>query len=171
MMNARFNAIRWLTVVVMGVTLGLLYVSWRVSLIHPGVGEGRRSAAQQFSMAPVKLSEASVRKELIQVIESQLSAFRKNDYPKAYHYAAASVQEQMPLPAFERMVRTGFPVIARSSSAEFGVTVDNGEEALVNVGIISEAGKTIRYQYFLKHERAGWKINGVTRIRFEGTNV
>lgn len=160
-------------VVMLGCILGLLFVFWTVSLIASRDTDRRAhsSVSKRLAMAPVRLSEEAVRNELIEVIQSQLAAFRKNDYPKAYKYAAANIREQVPLPAFERMVRTGFPVMARSSSAEFGVILDNGSAALVNVSIVSKSGRLIRYQYSLRHELAGWRINGVMRMPFEGTFV
>ncbi len=167
-MNAGFNLIRWLMVIAMGFALGLLLVFVTVSFMRPRE-QGR--LVRETAIEPVSLSEEAVRNELIQVIQGQLIAFRKNDYPKAYYYAAAAIRDQVPLPAFERMVRTGFPIIARSSSAEFGVILDNGREAVVNVGIIGESGRAIHYRYFLRQERTGWKITGVVRVPFEGTFV
>jgi hypothetical protein len=166
-MNARSKLVRWLMVVAMGCALGLLVAFVAVSFIKPQ----REHAAREVPGPPVTLSDEAVRNELIQVIQGQLAAFRKNDYPRAYDFAATAIRNQVPLPAFERMVRTGFPVIARSSSAEFGVILDNGSDAVVNVGIVGEGGRVIHYRYFLRQELAGWKITGVVRVPFEGTFV
>jgi hypothetical protein len=172
-MNSRFNPVRWLMIVLLGCSLGLLFVFWRVSLIVPRDGNrpGRYRMSRPSPVPQGRLSDDAIRSELIEVIQSQLSAFRKNDYSKAYKYAASDLRAQVSLPAFERMVRDGFPLIARSSSAEFGVIVDNGAQALVNVSLVSESGKLIHYQYFLRRERAGWRITGVLRKPFEGTFV
>ena len=166
-MNARSKLLRWLKIVAMGFALGLLVVFVALLFVKPQ----RENAARETAGPPITLSDESVRNELIQVIEGQLAAFRKNDYPKAYNFAATTIRNQVPLPAFERMVRTGFPVIARSSSAEFGVIVDNGRDAVVNVGVVGEGGRVIHYRYFLHQELAGWRITGVVRVPFEGTFV
>ncbi|MDB6111840.1 MAG: hypothetical protein JWR69_3590 [Pedosphaera sp.] len=172
-MNSRFNPVRWLKIVMLGCILGLLFVFWRVSLIVPRDGN-ERSRARMSKLAPMpqgRLSDEAVRKELIEVIQSQLSAFRKHDYSKAYKYAASDIQSQVSLPAFERMVREGFPLLVRSSAVEFGVILDNGSQALVNVSLLSDSGRLIHYQYSLRRERAGWRITGVVRKPFEGTFV
>ena len=47
----------------------------------------------------------------------QLEALRRDDYTAAYTFAAEAIREMFDLSAFERMVRSGYPEIARSSSA------------------------------------------------------
>ncbi|MBI3853816.1 MAG: DUF4864 domain-containing protein [Verrucomicrobia bacterium] len=117
----------------------------------------------------LQISADSRRRELTQIIKSQLAAFRDDDYVTAYTFAAAGVKTQYPLAAFERMVKGGYPVIARFKSAEFGVVRDNGEEAVVNVEVEGESGNVVHYQYFLRKEDAGWKINGVIAVKPKGT--
>ena len=117
----------------------------------------------------LKISKESMRKELTQIIKSQLAAFRDEDYVTAYTFAAAGIKAQYPLAAFERMVKTGYPVIARFKSAEFGVVRDNGEEAVVNVEVEGESSSVAHYQYFLRKENAGWKISGVVEEKPTGT--
>lgn len=119
----------------------------------------------------LKISAESMRKELTQVIKSQLAAFRDDDYVTAYTFAAAGIKAQYPLAAFERMVKNGYPVIARFKSAEFGVVRDNGETAVVNVEVEGESGNVVHYQYFLRKEETGWKINGVIAVKPKGTVV
>ena len=172
-MNSQAGPLRWLMLVVLGCILGLT-LALVTALILRAQMENMDvpvPVVRQVRHAPVRLSDDPSRNELIQVIQGQLAAFRKDDYPKAYYFAASSIKDQVPLPAFERMVRAGYPVIARSSSAEFGVILDNSDQALVNVGIVSESGKVIHYRYFLQHERSGWKITGVVRVPFEGTFI
>jgi hypothetical protein len=164
-MNTQSTSIRWLTVVVLGCLLGLVFSFTGTLFYHPkppspdalSVSDGRRPSV------PAKLSEDGVRKELIGVIQSQLAAFRKDDYPKAYHYAASNIRDSLSLPVFERMVRRAYPVIAQSSGAQFGVIVDNGDEAVVDVLIEGGPGREAQYQYFLTRELTGWKISGVAR--------
>ena len=51
---------------------------------------------------------------------------------------------------FEMMVKTTYPVIAHSASAEYGLTLDSGEEAVVNVRIVSATdGQAVDYLYTL----------------------
>jgi len=55
--------------------------------------------------------------EAMDTVERQLEAFRRDDYAAAYTHASAEIQAFFDLPAFERMVRTGYPEIARSARA------------------------------------------------------
>jgi uncharacterized protein DUF4864 len=109
-----------------------------------------------------------MRKALTQIIKSQLTAFRDEDYVTAYTFASAGIKSQYPLAAFERMVKTGFAAIAQFKSAEFGEVLDNGQEAVVNVEIEGESSRVVHYQYFLRKENAGWKISGVIEVKPKG---
>jgi hypothetical protein len=169
-MNGKSAAIRWLGVVLLGALLGialsfagalLFRPHPRPQAIFPDEGDRKPSTA-------ARLSGESVRRDLIDVIQSQLAAFRKNDYPKAYHYAASGLRDEVSLPAFERMVRHSYPEIAGSSGAQFGMIVDNGDEAVVEVVIITDTGRPGEYEYLLTRELTGWRINGVIRTRPPG---
>ena len=116
-------------------------------------------------------SSDALKKELSAVIDAQLAAFRANDYPKAYTFAAAEIKGMFPVEDFEKMVRTNYAVIARSTSTEYGVAFDTGEEAVVNVRIQNAEKKSVEYQYLLKKEDAGWKISGVAEVKSEGLSV
>jgi hypothetical protein len=163
-MNGRLKLLRWIRVAALGCVLGLLFAFLGTSLrIFPGTGKE--------ATPPFGLSEAPVEKELTRLVELQLSAFRRNDYRRALNYADSSLKSQLSVRAFEKMVKAGYPTIAKSRSANFGVVLDNGEEALVNVGITSDTGRTFHYQYLLKREKDGWRISGVARVKLEGITI
>jgi hypothetical protein len=169
-MNPAFKPIRWLIIIPLGIVLGLVYVFVNLSLLtlpddNRSIYVGGRQSHR------FQISEDSRARELTQVIESQLSAFRNNDYSKAYTYAASALTSQMSLSAFERMVKTGYPLMMRSRSTAFGVIFDNGEQAVVNVGIMGGSGRIHHFKYFLERENAGWRIRGVTEVKFAGTTV
>ena len=116
------------------------------------------------------LEESSdvVKKELVAVIDAQLQAFREGDFPRAYTFAAPGVQGMFPPGDFEKMVRTGYPLIARSVSAEYGTALDSGEDAAIAVRVTGadEKGTTAEYLYTLSKEKNGaWKITGVSEIK------
>jgi hypothetical protein len=170
--NSKFNPAPWLLVMTLASITALLFIWWN----PPGgdsaaettiPGDGLYGPDQgALELAP---SEDSMKRELIRVVDSQLSAFRKNDYLKAYTYAAAGIRAHFSPTAFERMVKMGYPPIAQSLSADFGTTLDNGLQAVVNVGIIAGSGKALYYyQYHLQREKTGWKISGVAPIRLKG---
>ena len=116
-------------------------------------------------------STEAMKKELAKVIEAQLTAFRADDYAQAYTFAAAGVKEMFALAEFERMVKAGYPIIAHSASAEYGLTLDSGEEAVVNVRIVGAAdGQVVDYLYTLGKEDGAWKITGVSELRREDSS-
>ena len=116
-------------------------------------------------------SSDAVKKELSAVIDGQLAAFRADDYPKAYTFAASEIKGMFPPDEFEKMVRSQYAVIAKSTATEYGLAFDTGEEAVVNVRIENAEKKSVEYQYMLKKEESGWKISGVAEVKAEGLNV
>ncbi len=112
-------------------------------------------------------SSAIVKKELTEVIEAQLAAFRANDYVKAYTFAATEIKTLFPLNDFETMVKNGYPVIANSTVVEFGIALDTGEDAVVNVRVENAEKKSVSYQYLLRKEGGQWRIGGVTEVKKE----
>jgi len=164
-MNARNALVRWILVVTLGCSLGLLlvYVAvWMRPMPDMSNVDTILVTHQLRAREPVfQLSHEEIEKELIDVIEAQLAAFRKDDYPGAYKFAATAVKAQFPLPTFERMVRQGFPYIARSSGVQFGVILDNGQQAVVNVMVSGQTGRSRRYQYIMQRESGVWRVGAV----------
>jgi hypothetical protein len=164
-----FRFVRWIMVVTLGCSLGLLYVFTVVSTRQFVRSQDLTEIdiVGQPQELPFKLSEEHIGRELTSVIESQLAAFRKEDYPQAYTYAASFLRTHLPLPAFERMVRTQYPAIAHSTSVTFGPVLDNGDTAVVNVTVFGESEET-HFQYLLEHEPGGWKIFSVAKVKAAG---
>jgi hypothetical protein len=168
-MNPDPKLVRWLKVTLLGCALGLFlvtanFVLWSF-LLGPNHGGRERSGP------PLRLSAGPVQQELARVIDSQLSAFRRGDYAGAYAFADSALRAQVSPAVFEHMVKTGYPAIARSRSVSFGVSLDNGAEAVVTVGVMSQSGHLLQYHYLMHHEQNGWRISGVVRVHPEGTTV
>ncbi len=119
----------------------------------------------------LKPSEMKTKDALHAVISGQLAAFRAGDYAAAYVFADKEIKSQFPLERFEQMVKTGYPVIAKSVSANFGLTFDNGDEAVVNVRVASADQKVIAYQYMLRRAGEAWRITGVVLLKDQTTEV
>ena len=112
-----------------------------------------------------------VKQELTAVIDAQLAAFRANDYPKAYTFAAGGIKEMFAVENFETMVKTDYPLIAGATKADYGLAFDTGEDAVVNVTVENAAGQRAQYQYTLSKEKGAWKITGVTEQKPDGLSV
>jgi hypothetical protein len=167
-MNTGAKAVRWSKVLLLGCALGLLLVLIDLSVLNFFRNAGLAGGAET---AGFRLSDPPVKDELTRVINSQLAAFRKGDYAGAYDFAALGLKSRMSPAAFEQMMKDGYPQIAQSHDASFGVILDNGARAMVSVGIKSAFGRMAYYQYLLTREPAGWKISGVTRVTLRGTTV
>jgi ABC-type transporter MlaC component len=116
-------------------------------------------------------SSDEVKKALSAVIEAQLAAFRAEDYAKAYTFAAAEIQGMFDKDQFERMVKTGYPVIAHSTAAEFGLAIDSGDEAVVSVKVSNGEKKSVTYQYHLIKQKGAWRISGVSEVPAGGGGI
>jgi hypothetical protein len=113
-------------------------------------------------------SSAAVKEKLHAVIRQQLEAFRRNDFAAAYVFAAPGIKEQFPVEDFERMVRTGYPIIAKSTEATFGLTLDDGQRAVVTVRVVDGEQRAASYHYLLELSGADWRISGVQEIKDAG---
>jgi len=119
----------------------------------------------------LKPSEMKTKDALHAVIDGQLAAFRKDDYAGAFVFADKVFKNQLTLEQFERMVKTGYPPIAHSTSARCGLSFDNGDEAVVNVRVFSEGREPVDYQYTLRRDGEAWRITGVTLLKDQTTEV
>jgi len=101
-------------------------------------------------------------KEATEPILKQLEAFRRGDFDTAYTFASADIQEQFDRPAFEQMVKGGYPEIAQSAFASIvSSTLAPDGHAYVEVKVQGANGRSIEAYYDLVLESGQWKINGV----------
>ena len=114
---------------------------------------------------PLHRSSAEVRRQVIGVVESQFTAFRDGDYARAHSLAAAGLQQQLTVSAFERMVKDGYPIIAYWRAVSFGEVEDNGREAVVLISVQGRGGRTRSFRYLLIREANEWRINGVMEVQ------
>ena len=92
----------------------------------------------------------------------QLEAFRRSDYDLAYTFASSQIRALFDRPAFERMVRSGYPEIADSTRArivERRVTPEG--QVLFLLKIRGANGRHVQAIYEIVWEAQAWKINGV----------
>ena len=95
-------------------------------------------------------------------VMKQLEAFRRDDYDAAYVFASAEIKQMFDRPAFERMVKEGYPEIARSTSAVVSRTEMGPDgDVFVQLKIRGVNGTGIEALYQMVPERDGWKVNSV----------
>jgi hypothetical protein len=114
-----------------------------------------------FAAAPCARAQLDL-KAAADTVLAQLDAFRRDDYDAAYAFASETIRQVFDRAAFERMVKTGYPEIARSRSAavEQAAVASNGHAYLI-LKIRGTNGTHIEAIYDLVWETDRWKITGV----------
>ena len=100
------------------------------------------------------------------VIGRQLDAFRRDDAPGAYAFAAPSIQRLFPdAEVFIGMVRRGYAPVYRPRSVEFtGLGLRDGE-LVQEVELIGPDGEAALALYTMVRDGNGWKIAGCALAR------
>jgi len=119
----------------------------------------------------MKVSETKMKAAIQSVITQQLAAFRAGDFKAAYVFADQGLKEVYPVEAFEKMVRTAYPVIAGNISGRCGLTFDNGDEAVVNLRVFGPGEEAVDYQYTLRRDGEMWRITGVVLLKDQTIEV
>ena len=102
-------------------------------------------------------------KEVTEPVMKQLEAFRRGDFDTAYTFASSEIKEQFDRPAFEHMVKVGYPEIAHSTFASIAAsTVAPNGHVYLQIKIRGSNGNSVEAIYELVLESGQWKINGVT---------
>jgi len=127
--------------------------------------------ARSLGADDLKPSDMPIKDALHTVIDSQLAAFRRDDYAAAYVFADRAIKSQVSLEGFEKMVKAGYPAIAHSTSVKFGLAFDNGDDAVINVRVFSAKVEPVDYQYTLRRDGENWRITGVTLLKDQTTEV
>ncbi len=92
--------------------------------------------AHAFAQTPAADIGAADRAAIKGVIESQIAAFRRDDGPAAFAFAAPAIKRMFGTPEnFMDMVRGGYPQVYRPSSVGFGelLRADNALVQLVEI--------------------------------------
>lgn len=116
------------------------------------------------------LTEADTQ-EFQTIITRQIEAFRADDAPAAYGYAAPAIKKIFPSPEiFMEMVRNGYRPVYRPQSFVFGdITGEMSGRPTQRVTIVDDTGKAwIALYAFEKQPDGSWKIIGCTLIESQG---
>ena len=112
-------------------------------------------------------------KQIIEVVQAQLTAFSQDDAAKAFSFAAPNIRHLVGTAEnFLEMVRTQYGIVYRPSSTTF--MQPNGEvgEAVLKVQMTDEDGDTWIATYTLqKQKNKTWKITGCAVAEATGTMV
>lgn len=103
--------------------------------------------------------------EVTQTIQSQLDAFQKDDFSKAFTYASPTIKRLFGSPdRFGAMVRNGFPMVWRPSEVQFLEFKDVGGRISQTVLFRDANGVPTVLEYFMIKTPTGWQIDGVQPV-------
>jgi hypothetical protein len=116
-------------------------------------------AALTASAQPVSDADARAVRE---VIEAQLDAFKRDDAPRAFSYAAPGIRASFGTPEnFMAMVRDGYAVVYRPRTVRFDTPMLAGGELVQPVHMTDAGGRAWLALYPMEKQPDGsWRING-----------
>jgi hypothetical protein len=107
------------------------------------------------------------------VISAQIDAFRRDDGPAAYAFAAPNVQALFPtVEIFMRMVARGYPPVYRPQAVRFAETVIENGEVVSRVLLRGPDGRAHLALYTMERQADGtWKIAAVVLVTLPETGA
>lgn len=119
------------------------------------------SGAALLPAAQAAVSAEQAR-QVRQLVQAQLDAFAADDAPRAFSYAATTIQQMFGTPeVFLDMVRTSYPVVYRPASVTFLTPKADGAGIVQPVHMTDAAGASWMALYRLVQlEDKSWRIAG-----------
>jgi hypothetical protein len=112
--------------------------------------------------------------EFQRIITAQISAFRADDGPAAYSFAAPIVRNIFPTPEiFMSMVKRGYPQVYRPQSFNFTeALIDPMGRPAQKMLVVGPDGKTYEALYSMEKQPDGtWRISGCTLLEIPGLDA
>jgi hypothetical protein len=112
--------------------------------------------------------------EFQRIIAAQISAFRADDGPTAYSFAAPVVRNIFPTPEiFMSMVKRGYSPVYRPQSFNFTeAMIDPLGRPAQKMLVVGPDGKTYEALYSMEKQPDGtWRISGCTLLEIPGLDA
>jgi Domain of unknown function (DUF4864) len=108
-----------------------------------------------------------------QVIESQMSAFQRDDGAGAYAFASPTIQQKfVNAEVFMQMVKTGYPAVYRPRDVEFRELKLEDGRLFQEVFVVGPDGNPALAIYEMQRQPDGtWRINGCWLTRAPDQSV
>lgn len=117
---------------------------------------------------------ATEKSEFQRIITAQISAFRADDGPTAYSFAAPVVRNIFPTPEiFMSMVKRGYPQVYRPQAFNFTeALIDPLGRPAQKMLVVGPDGKTYEALYSMEKQPDGtWRISGCTLLEIPGLDA
>jgi hypothetical protein len=133
-------------------------------------------ALMMLFAAPLRAESLSVADKAAfqSVISGQIDAFRAEDGPRAYGYAAPMIKQAFPNPdIFMNMVRNGYQPVYRPQSFTFGEAGFSASgRPIQTVTVVGPDGITYEAIYTMERQPDGsWQISGCAIVRAPDTSA
>jgi hypothetical protein len=122
-----------------------------------------RNGLFSVMLAAVLALPAMAQEQPIQsTIQSQIDAFRSDDFSGAFTFASRNIKEMFGTPEnFGAMVREGYPMVYRPSDVQMMDLREVAGNLWQRVRITDQGGKPWFLDYMMVETPEGWKINAV----------
>ena len=128
--------------------------------------QAQQKAEEQSEPKPTELRAATAeeKKAVSTAIETQLKAFRDNDYAKATKYQSLSLRKNFrDAEEFRTMMRRSYPQFASYKSVKFGDAhcSKDGTMCQIHVTVTGKDGVTLTALYAMVKEEGEWRVGSV----------
>lgn len=107
-----------------------------------------------------------------ETIQSQIEAFKVDDFATAFTFAAPNIRMFFGTPdRFGTMVRQGYPMVWRPSDVQFLGLREEGGRLFQRVQVRDAQGGLHQLDYSMIETADGWQINGVQLVAMPGVGV
>lgn len=126
------------------------------------------TSAQHLQLAQEAIDlGASAEEKIREVIESQLSAFQRDDASEAFSYASPGIQRLFGNPdKFIAMVKSGYRAVYRPSAVAFKEIRSFDDRPGQIIDFVGPDGEAVTAIYLMEQQPDGtWRIDGVYLLR------
>lgn len=115
---------------------------------------------------------AAQQAEIEGTINSQLEAFKADDFAGAFTYATPTLQRFFQSPDnFKRMVTTGYPMVWRPAEVRYLGLRERGGAMWQQVQITDAKGFVHLLDYKMEETDMGWRIGAVVVLKAPGVSA
>jgi len=103
---------------------------------------------------------------LVATIESQISAFAKEDYESAYSFASPSFRSSVNLQSFVAIIAGSYGPLILSTELAFSNCVVSEDDSLgvIEVRFVEGGNELYAIRYLMVSTEKGWRVEGATNL-------
>jgi hypothetical protein len=122
----------------------------------------RRSLLAVIASFALSLPGQAQEEPIRNTIQSQIEAFRADDFARAFTFASPTIKELFGTPEnFGAMVRNGYPMVYRPSEVQMLELREVAGNLWQRVRVLDQAGAAHYLDYMMVETPDGWQINAV----------